>query len=226
MWALVPRGRAETANRPGLALFTSLPLYWAEAPDIATMLAPQGKPHWARTALEGDYVLRPLDALDDLPEETRNLLMAQPRPLSPAENVALDTWVRGGGHLLLFADPALTEESEFALGDRRRPQDTVLLSPILTRWGLTLEFVEDQPLGERSVAVGGAQLPVNLPGRLAATAAGSCNLAAGGLVARCPIGQGRVTVIADAALFEHRDHPAAIEPRRRALLVLADEAFR
>ena len=230
MWALVPRGRAETAvateTRPGLALFSSLPLYWAEASDIFTALRLGGEIHRARTALEGAYALRPIDTLEGLSSSTRNLLMAQPRPLSPRENVALDAWVRGGGRVLLFADPALTQDSAFALGDRRRPQDTVLLSPILTRWGLTLEFVEDQPLGERMAMLGGAALPVNLPGRLVATPGETCRIEAAGLRANCRIGQGRVTVIADAALFERQHQAAAVELRRRALLVLADEAFR
>ena len=233
-WALIPRGQAEApaTTRPPLArpvvgLFTSLPLYWAEAPDLAAMLAPEGEVHWARVALESRYGLRPLDALDGLKTgKPRNLLMVQPRPLSPAENVALDDWVRRGGRVLLFADPALTQDSAFALGDRRRPQDTVLLSPILTRWGLTLEFVEDQPLGERMASLGGVALPVNLPGRLVATPGGPCRIEAAGLLANCRVGQGRVTVIADAALFELQYQAAATELRRRALLALAEEAFR
>ena len=230
VWALVARGRAEpagaTENRPDLALFSSLPLYWAESSDIFTALRLGGEIHRARTALEGAYALRPVDTLDDLTGSTRNLLMAQPRPLSPRENVALDGWVRRGGRVLLFADPALTQDSAFALGDRRRPQDTVLLSPILTRWGLTLEFVEDQPLGERMASLGGVALPVNLPGRLVATPGGPCRIEAAGLLANCRVGQGRVTVIADAALFERQYQAAATELRRRALLALAEEAFR
>ena len=50
--------------------------------------------------------------------------------------------MRGGGRVLLFADPMLTRHSAFALGDRRRPQDVVLLSPILARWRLELQFDE------------------------------------------------------------------------------------
>jgi len=232
--ALIPLGRGETpANlrpavaRPVVGLFTSLPLYWAEAPDLAAMLAPEGEVHWARVALERGYWLRPLDTLEGLTaREPRSLLMVQPRPLSPVENVALDAWVRRGGRVLLFADPALTQDSAFALGDRRRPQDTVLLSPILTRWGVRLEFDEDQPLGERTVALAGVQLPVNLPGRLGSAPGGSCRFEADGLLALCLVGKGRVTVIADAALFERVEQPEAIEPRRRALLALIEQAFR
>src|SRR5205085_2218154 len=118
--------------------------------------------HWAKAALAEEG---PLTALDTLTPETLKgldrIVMAQPRALSPDENVVLDNWVRGGGQVLLFADPMLTEESRFPLGDRRRPEGTVLLSPILKRWGLELPFDDDQPFGERSVAAQGTAIPVN-----------------------------------------------------------------
>lgn len=222
-WALLAGDSA--APRTRIALFTSLPLVWAEAPDVATMLQAEGDIHWARTALESAHDLVPLDSLETLGAGTPPLLlMAQPRPLSPQENVALDAWVRGGGRVLLFADPALTQDSAFALGDKRRPQDTVLLSPILTRWGLTLLFDEDQPLGERTIALGNLRLPVNLPGRLTAAAGSRCRIGAQGLTARCRIGKGAVTVIADAALFERQEAEEAVAQRRRTLLALVSQA--
>ena len=132
-----------------LLLFTSLPVYWPEAADLATTLKGEEPPHWARRAIEERRALRPVDTLDAATlKGRRDLLMIQPRPLSPAENVALDEWVATGGRLLLFADPALTAATTFALGDRRRPQDIVLLSPILARWGLRLEFDAEQAAGE------------------------------------------------------------------------------
>ena len=93
------------------------------------------------------------------------LVMAQPRALSPQENVALDAWVRGGGRLLLFADPMLTHDSAFAVGDRRRPQDIFMLSPILSHWGLALAFDDAQPPGAKMAQVMGGTMPVALPGR-------------------------------------------------------------
>lgn len=79
----------------------------------------------------------------------------------------------------------------------------MLLSPILTRWGLELTFDEEQPEGEVAVDWHGARLPVDLPGRFVATGKG-CRLLAGGIGARCKIGKGSVLAIADAALFEER----------------------
>ena len=189
-----------------VGLFTSLPLVWRETADIADHLNDPAPAHWALAVLGEAGAVRALDALVDergaLPLAPGSLLvMAQPRPLSPPENVALDAWVRGGGQELLFADPMLTFESLFSLGDRRRPQDVVLLSPILSRWGLALVFDDAQPPGPRLVSLPGAVLPVNLPGRFRA-AGPDCALLAEGVIADCGIGGGRVLAVADAALFD------------------------
>lgn len=208
------------APREELGLFTSLPILWAEADSVGAMLADQQPPHWAKTVLEGHYRLSALDVLDP-PPGLRRLLIAQPRPLSPQENVALDTWVRGGGQVLLLADPMLTWESHFALGDKRRPQDMVLLSPILARWGLDLRFDEDQPAGEHDLA----GLPVNLPGALATVSGGfesTCTVGEAGLIAECAIGRGRAVVVADAALLEPGEGE---EDRGKALEVLLQRAL-
>ncbi|MEW9854302.1 Gldg family protein [Novosphingobium sp. M1R2S20] len=130
------------------------------------------------------------------------LILAQPRALSPDENVALDAWVRSGGRLLLFADPMLTADSEYPLGDPRRPQSMAMLSPILTHWGVELEFDVDQPAGERAAEIFGATLPVNLPGQFRVLPDSNCRIEGGGLAVDCKIGEGRVIAIADAALFD------------------------
>ena len=233
-WAGLGRkgeGAARAASGEPLLLFTSLPIYWAEAPDLAATLDGTGPPHWARRAIEASRTLRPLDTLDAATlGKAHDLLMVQPRPLSPEENVAVDAWVAGGGHLLLFADPALTAQSAFALGDRRRPQDIVLLSPILARWGLRLEFDAEQVPGEHRVALGdGVAIAVNLPGRFVVVSGGrsdsSCRLGAQALMAECRIGRGKIVALADAALFEPTPDAASETERRTALGSLLVRAF-
>jgi hypothetical protein len=218
--ATIRGGESHPPERAALMLFTSLPIFWAEAPDLASRLRDPPPPHWARRALEASHRLIPLDVLDEAALGPRKrLMMVQPRPLAPAENVALDAWVRGGGRLLLFTDPALTAASGFALGDRRRPQATALLSPLLAHWGLVLEFEPDQPPGERSVALGRARFPVNLPGRFAVSdVGGGCRLSDRALTANCTIGRGRVVAVADAALF---DQPAAATDEQARTAALA-----
>ncbi|MES2700471.1 MAG: ABC transporter [Pseudomonadota bacterium] len=197
--------QAPADPRPPLMVMGTVPIYWGEAADFSDLLNGGGDPHWARALLERGFVLVPLDTLDpaQLAANGTHLLMAQPRTLSAAENVALDNWVRGGGHVLLFADPLMTGESRFGIGDRRRPQDVALLSPLLTHWGLDLQFDDDQLLGVVSGNAGVAQLPVNVPGRLAALPGGSCVALGDGLAARCALGAGEALVVADAAVLDH-----------------------
>ncbi len=132
--------------------------------------------------------------------------MPQPRALAPAENVALDSWVRGGGHLLLFADPMLTQDSAFGLGDKRRPMDIAMLTPLLRHWGLVLAFNRDQSAGDRIGRAFDIGFPVNLAGRLVTSGRrGPCRTNNRGLAAECRIGKGRVVIIADAALLDSKE---------------------
>lgn len=200
--------------RPALGLMGTIPVYWGETEEFSDLIGDAAAPHWARTQLEAGYALRPLDTLVEADIAGLDyLFLAQPRALTPAENVALDAWVRGGGRLLLFADPMLTGHSRFAIGDRRRPQDVILLSPILAHWGLRLEFDIDRPEGEEAIVVDGVAIPVNRPGRFSATgAAGPCSTAAEGLIATCRFGSGTATILADAAVLdlEREDGAAAL----------------
>lgn len=231
-WGLAGAG----GPKPVLGLFTTLPIYWAETADMSQMLSRQAHPGWVRGALENRYELLPLDTLvapergvaRDL-EDLDVLLLAQPRVLSPRENVALDDWVRAGGHVLVFADPMLTAHSRFAIGDKRRPQDVALLSPILARWGLEMLFDPEQTPGERTIATDLLPLPVNLAGTLHPidgypTSTEDCWIAYDRLFAQCAIGAGQATVIADAALLEEAEGERR-EARADALEWLTESAF-
>ena len=200
-------------DRPSLALMGTIPIFWGEVDGMADIFSGAGEPHWVRKQLEDDWRLSPLDWLS---EESlaphRFLLLAQPRGFAAEENVALDEWVRGGGKVLLFADPWMTGESRFGIGDRRRPQDTVLISPILNRWGLDfadtvwVPHLTHDPSEDaiQYTQYRGHYLPMHLEGELVATGegAGSCIIESGGLIADCEIGQGRVLVMADAAILD------------------------
>jgi hypothetical protein len=210
----VARGEVQTQAqepRAPLGLMGTIPIYWGEAEQLGDLIGGAAEAHWARAELEREYELRPIAYLDEAAlAGLDQLLLAQPRPLSGEENVALDAWVRGGGQLLLFADPMMTGHSEFGLGDRRRPQDVVLLSPILAHWGLSLQFADDQPLGTRVARDGDLTVPVNLPGQFALAGGDGCALSAEGLLARCAIGRGQATILADAAMLDlHEPSPLA-----------------
>jgi hypothetical protein len=222
---------------PQIGLMSSLPLYWPAGAELAQLAQGSGEPPWARAVIEQKYRLLPLDTLSPIaplaPGDPQvdplagldQLAVVQPRGLSAADNVALDKWVRAGGSLLLVLDPALTGEYPLALGDPRHPVVTALIPPVVKRWGIAMRFDERQPDEVRSAPLGDAALPLVLAGEWTVSAAGAdaCALRANGVLAVCRIGRGRVTLAADAALFEHRELAGE---RGDPLLALLDLAFR
>ena len=217
-------GRADHPRSDApIGLFGSIPLIFAESAGL-TLGAP---PPWPRAVIERHGKPLALDALvgeggrDPLAGIDR-LVLAQPRALSAAENVALDGWVRRGGRLLLLVDPMYTGDSVFALGDPRRPQAIAMQAPLLGHWGLRLDFDEAQPAGLRTASAMGLAVPVDLPGRFAIVRSTDCRLWDEGLVATCAIGKGRVYALADASVLDPGAGGAAHE---KALSGLLDAAF-
>ncbi|WP_215228775.1 Gldg family protein [Erythrobacter sp. 3-20A1M] len=205
--AQLPQRDGPPATRPALGLMSTLPIYWPEGGALTALGGDSDASHWAREALERSYRLVPVDALDaSALQGIDTLVLAQPRALSGPENVALDDWVRAGGHVLIFADPLLSGETAYPLGDPRRPQDVALLDPILARWGLRL-LPPSHDTAVTQVQVADAIIPVASAGRFAKRepaggASADCVLEAGDLMADCRIGTGRVVAVADATLLE------------------------
>ncbi|MGB3166147.1 MAG: Gldg family protein [Alteraurantiacibacter sp.] len=231
--AAFPAGAQEaepdTDTRPHVGVMTTIPIFWGEPAEEAgdDFWGGLRSQHWALDALGARYAVAPLDYL--AAEELRHydaLFLAQPRGLTGEENVALDSYVRSGGRVLVLADPMMTGESVFHIGDRRRPQDSVLLSPILARWGVELHFDAGQAYGVTLREIAGQLVPLNMPGQFVVldtqVAGDSCSLEADGLLARCRIGSGEVLLLADAAVL---DLEGPHEGARQALVMLTAHIF-
>ena len=105
-----------SGRRPTLLLLTSLPLVFGEQFSIKGGGSP------ALKALETRYRVVPISVADQAElARGRLLLMAHPRAQPAEDLVALDQWVRGGGRVLLLADPMLEWPSDRPLGDPLRP---------------------------------------------------------------------------------------------------------
>ncbi len=212
-------------TRPRVGLFTTLPIFWGEG-DISSLIEGSGEPDWVRTELEKRFQLVPLDTLE--PEALADLdrvILAQPRPLAPSENVSFDNWVANGGTALILADPMLTRHSAYPLGDKRRPQDVVLLSPILARWGLAMVFDEHQRAGEHEISSRGQVFPVNRAGRFEhadADAVANCTIRSEPVFAQCSRGAGRAFLFADAAILDGDEDGILADSRKEALSHLID----
>ena len=170
----------EASERPTLALLTSLPLVFGESFGLDGGGSP------TLTRLEQRYDVVPIPVADAASLKGRKLLlMAHPRAQPAEVLVELDQWVREGGRVLLLADPMLSWESERPVGDPLRPPPAFADTGLLAHWGVELW------------ASGPGDPPVETasPGKLVSK---RCELASGGFIARCSVGKGRATIIADA----------------------------
>ncbi|WP_294122915.1 DUF4350 domain-containing protein [Sphingomonas sp.] len=159
-------------------MLTSLPLVFNEQMSL------DGGGSSALTRLEQRYRVETISVADAASlKGPRLLLMAQPRAQPAEALVELDRWVRDGGHLLLLADPKLEWPSQRPLGDKLRPPPMFADTGLLNHWGLTLS-------------------------ESGLVSSGSCEVADPGLVARCRIGKGSATVVADADFINVEDPDA------------------
>lgn len=182
----------DPGERPRLALLTSLPLLFDEEFRL------EGSGSASLTRLEQRYHVQPIAVADATSlAGHRLLLLAHPRAQPAEVLVELDRWVRQGGRVLLLADPKLDWQSKRSLGDRLRPPPAFADTGLLIRWGMTL--TGPRPEGPARVGNGEYEVLTSAPGRLESR---SCRLAGGGFVARCRIGKGRATVIADADFLD------------------------
>jgi ABC-type uncharacterized transport system len=195
----------DSGAKPTLGLMTTLPLQWSEG-GIEADLAKDAKAHPAYARLQQQYDVRPIDNFDTLDKDRVDVLvLAQPRALSPAELVKLDGWVRAGGRLVVFADPALQWGSLYPLGDKRRPLFTTMLSPLFAHWGLELVLPMTGQEAITLLEIDGLTLRTQTPGEWiekAGESTGSCQILEHRIVADCKIGQGRALLVSDADLLD------------------------
>jgi len=182
---------ATVQSRPTLLLLTSLPIVFGERFSIDG----HGSP--ALDALERHYRVVPISVTDtDSLRHGGLLLMAHPLAQPAEALVDLDSWVRGGGRVLLLADPALDWHSERPFGDRLRPPPMFADTGLLGHWGVSLRSPEER--GPKLRELGARQILTASPGELS----GRCPISPDGLVARCAVGAGRATIVADADFLD------------------------
>lgn len=182
---------------------TALPLFGTTA-DPATLLNGPDQRAAIVRALSTRYDVVPLARPDQQSLARSILILAQPRALAGEELVAIDSWVRGGGRILIFTDPELVWPSELPLGDPRRAPPIGLLDPLLAHWGLTLVSSAMTDAGpERTISIGQSPVAVAWAGEWQ-TRNPDCTIANEGLIADCRIGKGRALLVADADLLDQR----------------------
>ncbi|MGQ0559560.1 MAG: Gldg family protein [Sphingosinicella sp.] len=200
---VIARDPPPSEQRPRLLLMTSLPLVWGETGPFD----PASRPAAAFRYFEREFTVVPVDHLDARwLARARLMLLAQPQALTPRELVTLDTWVRGGGQLLILADPNLAWPSPLPTGDVRRPLRSNSLEPLFAHWGVEMTTppndgveIDWQAWDERPLrfALAGSGIFRFRPN-------GRCLFHGRTWLAFCRIGSGRALLVADADLLHDR----------------------
>ena len=229
-WAIVPTGlcvaialvgawfflgRANVApSTIKIAVLSSVPLQWGEA-DIAAIAQGQGRPDPLIARLSQAGTVSFADSVAQIQAARPDIaLLIQPRALSPDEMVRLDKWVRAGGRLLLFADPALQWPSEQPIGDPDRPLFTSLLSPLFEYWGLELAFPMDAEGAVVAANLSDHDVKLASPGIWQAIedpkGSANCRVDLGRYMAECRPEKGQAILVADADMLEESMWQSAI----------------
>lgn len=107
---------------------------------VAEMRGQPTQPQAVLEQLRQNYEVRDLStSIDSIPDDVDVLMVAQPAKLPEKTQYALDQWVLGGGHALVFADPY----AEAAAGRRSMMQmggvgTTADIDNLLHAWGVNL----------------------------------------------------------------------------------------
>lgn len=201
------------ADRPKLLLLTSLPIMFAESFSLQPPQSP------VREALERRFQIVPIStsSASEL-AKGKLLLMAQPRAQRPQDLVALDQWVRGGGRVLLLADPLLEWPSERPLGDPLRPPLMFADTGLLAHWGLRLDAPDQR--GPTVRMIGKDEVLTGSPGALFGE---QCRVASDRLAAECRVGKGKAVIVADVDVLDLTDLDGPTENNVEAIVrILAD----
>lgn len=195
------RPAVASADAPAATIVTGLPLRWSASPSFAAMIAEgtNDDPALARLTAAGPASL--VDSLiDHVPPPGGTLLIAHPRALAPQELVAIDAFVRGGGHAVVLADALSGWPARHPLGDPRNAPITSLLTPLLDHWGVTLGAARAGESKALPVDIDGARLRLFSAGRFDRLPQ-QCRAYADRRVVRCRIGRGEAWLIGDADLL-------------------------
>lgn len=196
-----PPAKARVALMSALPLAGQMGVFGADA-RLGAPVAPSA----LYTALAREFALRPLANVAGV-AGNETLLLIQPAALPPADLVAIDAHVRGGGRALILADglysAALGHGEEGTHGGANAAPVTSLLTPLLLHWGLELDAPDGLVERGAVVHIDGEKLHLFSPGRFRLTSSdGACRLFAGGYIADCRIGAGRALLVSDADMVD------------------------
>jgi hypothetical protein len=198
----------EESQRTTVVLLSSIPLQWGEG-DLKSVVEGEGQPDPLFGRLSEKRNMLAVDNFEQVQASGAKVaVLIQPKAFSPEDLVRLDNWVRAGGRLVFFADPALDWPTSLSLGDTQRPLFTSLHSPLFAHWGLELVLPVDAEHAHSQIdaKLGKFDLSLKSPGswmstETAKTGSQPCRIERTALIAECRIGKGQAILVADVDML-------------------------
>lgn len=206
LWSMSDSG--EDLRKTKIVLLSSIPLQWGEG-DLKSVVDGEGHPDPLFERLSETRDVVAVDNFEQVQASgTKVAILIQPKAFSPDELVRLDNWVRAGGRLLFFADPALDWPTTLSPGDAQRPLFTSLHSPLFAHWGLELVLPVDAEHAHDQIEtqLGDFNLLLKTPGSWMwadsdKAGAQPCKIERGALIAECRVGKGQAILVADVDML-------------------------
>jgi ABC-type uncharacterized transport system involved in gliding motility auxiliary subunit len=141
--------RLNRLKKPVLGLMGDLPLATGPGGPYAALQG-KSKPYRIYSELEAKFQIDFIGSEPDrIPANIDVLMVVHPNRISPRALYAIDQFVLGGGHALVFIDPLSELALESAQGDPSAATASSL-GPLLAAWGVAMP--KDEVVGDRTLA--------------------------------------------------------------------------
>ncbi|HEY2446725.1 MAG TPA: Gldg family protein [Rhizomicrobium sp.] len=131
--------RLATPKKTVVGIVSSLPLE-AGAGGIAAALRGQAQPFIIYEELRQTYETRMIDPnFDRIPADVSVLMIIHPPPLPPQQEYAIDQFVLGGGHALVFLDPMSEVAMAAQGGGQMTAPSSSDMKELLHAWGVNFD---------------------------------------------------------------------------------------
>ena len=131
--------RLATPKKPVVGIISSLPLETG-AGGMAAALQGQVQPFMIYEELRQTFTTKLIEqSFDRIPADVSMLVIAHPAPLPPQELYAIDQYVLGGGHALIFLDPMSEVAMAAQGGGQMTAPSSSDMKPLLRAWGVNYD---------------------------------------------------------------------------------------
>jgi len=128
--------RLTMPKKPVIGVISSLPLETG-AGGMAALLQGQAHPFVAYAELSQSYATKTIQQdFDRIPSDVSMLVIAHPPPLAPKQQYAIDQYVLGGGHALIFLDPMSETAQAMQGGGQGMAPSSSDIRDLLKAWGV------------------------------------------------------------------------------------------